>query len=146
MNANSRPPATRKDHRAFCETEGWALRTSARGKSGQDHVKFELGLADGSVLRTRISHPVNRSSYAPSMWNHILREQLMVDADTFWMCVTEGVVPLRSRPPAVKPSLPASLVRQLILAGVAEKEIAGMSIENATARMTAIWAAAPPER
>ena len=119
------------------------MRVSSRGKSGQDHVKFELRLPDGSVLRTRISHPVDRTTYAPSMWAHILRDQLAVDADAFWACVRDGVLPQRSRPEVLKPSLPVGLVRQLLNAGVPEAEIARMTVDEAATTMTTIWSPPP---
>ena len=143
MSGNPYPLADRHHHRAFCEREGWDVRVSSRGKSGQDHFKYELRLADGSVLRTRISHPVDRTSYAPSMWAHILRDQLAVDADAFWACVRDGVLPQRSRPEVVKPSLPVGLVQQLLNAGVAEAEIARMTVDEAATRMATIWSPPP---
>ena len=121
------------------------MRVSSRGKSGQDHVKYELRLADGSVLRTRISHPVDRTTYAPSMWAHILRDQLAVDADAFWACVRDGVLPQRSRLEVVKPSLPVGLVQQLINAGVTEAEIARMTVDEAATRMATIWSTPPTD-
>ena len=121
------------------------MRVSSRGKSGQDHVKYELRLADGSVLRTRISHPVDRTTYAPSMWSHILRDQLAVDADAFWACVRDGVLPQRSRPDVVLPSLPVGLVQQLLNAGVAEAEIARMTVHEAATRMASIWSTPPTD-
>jgi hypothetical protein len=39
------------------------------GRTGTHHVTYELDLIDGGVLRTRISHPVDRSSYGRSMWS-----------------------------------------------------------------------------
>ena len=143
MSANPYPPADRQHHRVFCEREGWEVRVSSRGKSGHDHAKYELRLADGSVLRTRISHPVDRTCYAPSMWAHILRDQLAVDVDAFWACVRDNVVPERSRPDVVKLSLPVGLVRQLLSAGVPEAEIATMTVVEAATRMARIWSTPP---
>jgi hypothetical protein len=82
------PQPTRKDHQNYCLNEGWTQIRNARGKSGH-HVTFELTLPDGRVLRTRISHPPNRQTYGPSMWAHILRDQLHVSEDEFWACVRE---------------------------------------------------------
>lgn len=133
------PPADRKAHQDFCETEGWSQRRSARGKKGQDHLKYELPLEDGRVLRTRISHPPNRTTYAPSMWAHILRDQLDVSEEEFWACVNDGALPERGSGTPKQPSLPLELVHNLRKAGIADHEIAGMSLEEATARMTEIW-------
>ena len=54
------PQSTRQDHEKFCGAEGWGLVRDARGRTGTHHVTYELGLPDGRVLRTRISHPVDR--------------------------------------------------------------------------------------
>ncbi|MGV8964883.1 MAG: cytotoxic translational repressor of toxin-antitoxin stability system [Cellulomonas sp.] len=143
MSGKPYPPADRQHHRAFCDNEGWEARVSSRGKSGQDHFKYELRLVDGSVLRTRIWHPVDRTTYAPSMWAHILGDQLSVDADVFWACVRDGVLPQRSRPDVVLPSLPVSLVQQLLNAGVAEAEIAKMAVDEAATTMATIWSTPP---
>lgn len=143
MSPNPYPPADRHHHRTFCEREGWDVRVSSRGKSGQDHLKYELRLVDGSVLRTRISQPVHRTTYAPSMWAHILRDQLAIDADAFWACVRDNVIPQRSQPEVVKPSLPAGLVRQLLSSGVPEREIATMTVVDAATRMATIWSTPP---
>ena len=77
------------------------------------------------------------------MWAHILRDQLAVDADAFWACVRDNVVPRRSRPDVVKPSLPVGLVQQLLNAGVREAEIATMTVDEAARRMAAIWSTPP---
>ena len=119
------------------------MRLSSHSRFGLDHPKYELRLADGSVLRTAISHSVDRTSYAPSMWAHVLGDQLAVDADAFWACVRDGVLPQRSRPDAVLPSLPVSLVQQLLNAGVSEAEIARMAVDEAATRMATIWSTPP---
>lgn len=134
------PPGDRDAHRTFCVTEGWEERPSARGRRGQDHVKFELRLSDGRVLLTRISHPVDRSTYSRSMWTHILRDQLDVTDDEFWACVNEGTVPARGAPEqSTERSLPAWLVRHLLDAGVPVEEIAGMDEAQARERIARIW-------
>src|SRR5256885_17060814 len=92
------PPPTRKDHETFCEVEEWRRVRDARGRPGTHHVTYELDLVDGRILRTRISHPVDRSGYGPSMWKHILRDQLDVDEPSFWACVQDGVKPDRGTP------------------------------------------------
>ena len=119
------------------------MRLSSRPRSGQGHVKYELRLADGSVLRTATSHPMDRTSYARSMRAHILSDQLAVDADAFWARVRDGVLPQRSRPDAVLPSLPVSLVQQLLNAGVPQAEIARMAVDEAATRMATIWSTPP---
>lgn len=44
---------------------------------------------DGRVLRTRVSHPVDRTDYGKSLWSHILRDQLEVSEAQFWECVCQ---------------------------------------------------------
>src|SRR4051794_37351203 len=83
----SRPQPTRDHHDRFCRIEGWRQVRNARGGTGTHHVTYELDLPDGRILRTRISHPVDRSTYGPAIWNHVLRDQLQVDEATFWACV-----------------------------------------------------------
>ena len=103
------PEPTRKDHEQSCQIEGWTQVRNARGKSGH-HVTLELTLPDGQVLRTRISHPPNRQAYGPSMWAHILRDQLHVGEEEFWACVRERKVPQRGRGDA-RAHTPASVAR-----------------------------------
>lgn len=132
------PEPTRKDHQQFCLNEGWRQVCNARGKSGH-HATFELTLLDGETLRTRISHPPNRKTYGPSMWAHILREQLHVSEDEFWACVREKKVPQRSRGLPAMPSIPAGVVAQLLSHGVEESEVRLMSRSEAIERLNLIW-------
>jgi hypothetical protein len=129
---------TRKDHRQFCAVEGWAEVTDARGRSVGHHVTLELRLPDTTVLRTRISRPLNTDTYGPSLFSHILRDQLCVTLDEFWACV-DGTPPGRAQPPPPVPSLPASLVHQLLQLGIPESEVAAMSRDEAITRMQAHW-------
>jgi hypothetical protein len=135
------PAPTREAHEAFCKTEGWQQVRSARGRTGTHHVIYELQLHDGRILRTRISHPVNRDAYGPQIWSHILRDQLDVDQATFWACVQDGTKPDRGAPQPPAGALPADLVH-LLLTGVhlSEAEVAAMSKDQAIARMQQYWA------
>ncbi len=134
------PQATREDHDRFCRTEGWRPVRNARGRTGTHHVTYELDLADGRILRTRRSHPVDRSTYGPSIWGHILRDQLQVDEATFWACVQDKVVPDRGTPTPPSEALPADLVHLLIVrVGLDEAEVARMSKEEAVARLQKYW-------
>jgi len=132
------PEPTRQDHERFCLNEGWTQVRNARGKSGH-HVTFELSLPDGRVLRTRISHPPNRQTYGPSLWAHILRDQLDVGEDEFWACVREKKVPQRGRTEPTRPSIPAGVVAQLLSHGVEESEVRLMSRSEAIDRHNLIW-------
>ena len=134
------PEPTRKDHEAFCAAEGWLRVRDARGRTGTHHVTYELALPDGRVLRTRISHPVDRSGYGPSLWGHILRDQLQVTEQEFWACVRENMKPERGAPEPPATALPADLVHMLITrVGLPEAEVAAMSKDQAIARLQQYW-------
>lgn len=134
------PRPTRKDHDTFCRIEQWRQVRDARGRTGTHHVTYELDLPDGRILRTRISHPVDRTDYGPRLWGHILRDQLEVDEAVFWSCVHDGVRPQRGMPTPPPESLPADLVHLLISRiGVTEAEVSVMSREDAIGRMQRYW-------
>lgn len=141
VGAVSWPQPTRKDHDTFCRVEGWRLVRDARGRTGTHHVTYELDLPDGRILRTRISHPVNRSNYGQSLWRHILRDQLHVEEADFWACVQDGTKPPRGLPELPAQALPADLVHLLISrVGLDETEVAAMSKQDALARLQRYWA------
>jgi hypothetical protein len=124
----------------FCRVEQWRPVRDAKGRTGTHHVTYELDLPDGRVLRTRISHPVDRSDYGPSLWLHILRDQLQVDDAVFWSCVQDGIKPDRGTPAPPSETLPAELVHLLISrVGLPESEVARMSKEDAVARAQRYW-------
>jgi hypothetical protein len=113
----------------------------ARGRTGTHHVTYELGLKDGRVLRTRISHPVDRSTYGPSLWSHILRDQLDVTNVEFWECIQGGIKPNRGEPVVPVQALPAELVHMLIdRVGLDETAIAAMTKDEAVTRLNQYWA------
>jgi hypothetical protein len=135
------PAPTRKDHEAFCTAEGWQRVRDAQGRAGTHHITYELYLHDGRILRTRISHPVNRGGYGRDMWSHILRDQLDVDEPTFWACVRDGIKPDRGASEPPPEALPADLVRLLLTrVHLTEAEMAAMSKDQAIARMQQHWA------
>lgn len=135
------PQPTRKDHETFCLVEEWRRVRDARGRTGTHHLTYELVLFDGRILRTRVSHPVDRTDYGPSIWKHILREQLAVDEQSFWRCVRDGVKPDRGVPTPPAEALPADLVHLLISrVGLDESEVASMSKADAIARLQQFWA------
>ncbi|MGH3759573.1 cytotoxic translational repressor of toxin-antitoxin stability system [Actinophytocola sp.] len=134
------PQPTRKDHETFCQIEQWRDVRNARGRTGTHHVTYELDLVDGRILRTRISHPVDRSDYGQSMWKHILRDQLEVSDSQFWACVKDGAKPDRGLPEPPAAALPADLVYMLLSrVGLSESEVAGMSKDEAIARLQRHW-------
>ncbi|MGH3253719.1 MAG: cytotoxic translational repressor of toxin-antitoxin stability system [Trebonia sp.] len=134
------PEPTRADHERFCLAEGWRWVRDARGRAGTHHVTYELTLHDGRVLRTRISHPPDRTAYGPSLWAHILRDQLHVDQETFWACVRDGGLPDRGVPAVPGNALPADLVHLLLTrVGLREGEVRLLSKADAIARIQQYW-------
>ena len=112
----------------------------ARGRTGTHQVIYELDLPDGRILRTRMSHPVDRTTYGRSIWSHILRDQLQVDEPTFWACAQDGAVPDRGAPELPSDALPADLVYMLISkVGLDEATVAAMKRDDAIARLQKYW-------
>lgn len=138
--SEQRRPATRADHQSFCTTEGWTERKRATGKRGTHHVNYEFALPDGRILYTRISHPVDRTDYGPSIWSHILRDQLAVTAEEFWVCVEDKVFPDRRGPQAPAETIPAGVVRVLIaVAHLPEAEVRAMTKAQAVQRLAEFY-------
>lgn len=134
------PEATRADHERFCLAEGWRRVRDAKGRTGTHHVTYELPLPDGQILRARISHPPDRTAYGPSLWAHILRDQLKVDQGTFWACVRDGRRPDRGVPAVPEEALPADLVYLLLTrVGLTEDEVRRLSKDEAIARLQHYW-------
>ncbi|MGY2746953.1 cytotoxic translational repressor of toxin-antitoxin stability system [Arthrobacter sp. UYCu723] len=130
----------RDDHEKFCLTEHWELVVNARGKPVQHHATYRLVLPDGRILRTRISRPVNRTTYSPSIWNHILQDQLVVGDDEFRSCVDDGVLPARGTARVPATALPLALVWQLThTVGLDEREVARMTKEQAVQAINDYW-------
>lgn len=136
---NKHPAATRENHDDFCLVEKWALVRGASGQPVGHHRTYELALWDGRILRTRISRPVDRSTYAAGMWSHILRTQLAVVPEVFWLCVRDKKVPDRGAPTIgnVKDALPLYLLRALIDLGVDERDCLALTPAEATALLAA---------
>lgn len=130
----------RDDHEKFCVTELWDLVVNARGKPVRHHATYRLILADGRILRTRISRPVDRTTYSASIWNHILQDQLLVGDDEFWACVEDGVLPVRGTASVPEWALPLALVWQLThAAGIDEEVVARMTKEQAVQAINDYW-------
>ncbi len=135
-----RRPATRTDHETFCITEGWAERKRATGKRGTHHVNYEFALPDGRILYTRISHPVDRTGYGPSIWSHILRDQLAVTAEEFWACVEDKVLPDRQELQVPAETIPVGVVRVLIVeAHIPEAQVQAMTKAEAIQRLAEFY-------
>lgn len=134
------PAPTRADLQRFCVNEGWREVRNARGGTGTHHVTYELALADGRILRTRISHPPDRTTFGPSVWRHILREQIDVSEAEFWACVKDGVEPRRGRSEPPKDAIPLEVAQLLInKVGLSEREVAELTHDEAIARLNKYW-------
>ena len=91
-------------------------------------------------MRTRISHPPDRTDYGPALWSHILRDQLQVTEDQFWAGVQAGIKPSRGTPATPAASLPADLVHLLLhRVGLSESVVAAMTREEAIAHLQNFW-------
>jgi hypothetical protein len=135
------PAPTRQNHQTFCEVEGWEQVRNARGKtSGHHAVTYEFQLRDGRMLRTRISHPPDGSTYGANIWSHILRDQLDVSEEAFLACVRDGVKPDRGEPEVPAEALPADLAHLLVTRlCLSSAEVAVMTRDEAIARMQEYW-------
>lgn len=139
MPRRARSP-TRADHDRFCSAEGWRLVRDARGRTGTHHITYELDLPDGRTLRTRVSHPPDRTDYGPGLFAHILRDQLAVSEAEFWACVRDGVPPDRGAPAVPPSSLPTDLVHLLVhRVGLREEDVQAMTRSEAIQRAQRYW-------
>ncbi|QYF88463.1 cytotoxic translational repressor of toxin-antitoxin stability system [Arthrobacter sp. PAMC25284] len=119
---------------------------NARGKAVTHHATYELVLHDGRTLRTRISRPVDRTTYGPSIWGAILKDQLEVTGDQFWACVNHNQLPDRGAPEMPDEALPLQLVHQLIhTVGIPEARVGAMSKEEAIESLTTYWSTWRPK-
>jgi hypothetical protein len=131
---------TRQDHETFVTIEGWEQIRNARGRTGSHHATYELATPTGELLRARISHPPDRTTYGAALWSHILRDQLKVTDDEFWNCVDNKMAPDRGAPPLPARALPAQIVHQLIhTVGGPENEVAHLTREQALSRLNEFW-------
>lgn len=131
-------PLPHSAHRKFVETEGWdKKKTATGGKKTGDHFRYTLTLADGRILRTRVSHGSGELG-DPKLVAAVLRDQLEVTEEDFWACVDKGVLPPRPAPAAPTPAgevLDAKLVRNLIRkVGLTQDEVAALSKAEAVAQ------------
>lgn len=132
------PSASPKDHRRFCEIDGWRLLPSPRGrKRGRDHDHFEKTLADGTILRTKVSR--DRDEYGPDLWHRIWRHQLALQTEEDFRRALRTRRPVsrgRRAPTAKKtPRIPGWLAQNLVrLVHVPPHELVGMTLEEAEAR------------
>jgi hypothetical protein len=74
------------------------------------------------------------------IWSHILRDQLKVDQDAFWVCGRDGIRPDRGAPVPTPEALPADPVHLLLTrVGLTEDEVRRLSKPEAIARPQQYW-------
>ena len=126
--------ATFGDLKAYVERDGWTQewnRARRRSMMG-DHWRYSKEQPDGSTLRTKVSHSV-RDEIGPSLFGHILRDQLHVDETAFWAVVHGRTAPDMAAP-AATPLVPGWLVQRLIVTvGMSEDDVRALSAEDAAA-------------
>lgn len=61
----------------FCEKNGWVLTRNT------DHWYYEKVLFDGTILRTKVSHAVQKE-IPRRLWKRILKMQLKITEEDFW--------------------------------------------------------------
>jgi hypothetical protein len=89
---------SRRELEAFLHADGWEAKPTARGKAHGDHDRYRKRLPDGSVLSTKISHPVDDTSLG-TLWESTIRlQQLQVTEQQFWDCIASGKPVDRSNP------------------------------------------------
>jgi hypothetical protein len=137
------PQPTYKELGDFCRIDGWADTSKQRpGRKGKasDHDRYEKRLADGRILKTKVSR--GSGQYGdPSLWRHIWRDQLGLESEKqFWDALRTGKPVDRGgevETPSVAPPIPGWLHRNLVmLVGIPDSEVARLSLEEAKERWT----------
>ena len=136
------PPPSFADLRRFCEIDGWEEVHRVRGGAG-DGRRYRKLLADGTILRTRVSHETGEIG-DPGLWVRIWRDQLGLESeDAFWHALRTGQPVDRGESPATPPagpSIPGWVVAGLVHAGRTESEIRELTADEATRLLHEIWA------
>lgn len=65
------------DLKRYCEKNGWVLVRSS------DHWYYEKVLADGTVLRAKVSRAVHKE-IPKLLWQRMLKKQLKITEKEFW--------------------------------------------------------------
>ena len=125
------------DIKRFCQLDGWQEKKGSSGSRG-DHYRYRKTLADGRILRTKVSHGDDQIQDA-SLWRHIWRDQLALESeDQFWEVLESGqpVDRTPTEPAPSGPSLPGWLVDNLIRkVGLTPEEVAQLSDQEAHDRL-----------
>jgi hypothetical protein len=98
-----------------------------------DHWRYRKDLADGTSLRTKVSHSL-RDEIGVDLFRHILREQLQITEERFWDVVRGRAATVGDVPPLPAETVPGWLVQQLLLTvGLPEDAVRAMTRAEAHA-------------
>lgn len=139
------PAPTREHHDDVCTTEDLTVVRGVTGRPVKPHRTYELALWDGRILRTRISKPIDSTTYGARMWAHILRQQLTVSQDEFLglRSPLDEARPSRPRQVASRAALPLHMYRLLVQIGATDEEIAQLDPASAAPRIAAFYSRGP---
>ena len=126
--------ATFGDLKTYVEHDGWTeeqSRSRNRTRPG-DHWRYSKEQPDGRTFRTKVSHSV-RDEIGPSLFGHILRDQLHVDVARFWAVVHRRSIPEAPIAPTPAPVSGWLIHRLIVTVGMSEKEVRTLNAEDAAA-------------
>lgn len=70
-------PPKYRDLKKYCDKNGWVVIRNT------DHWYYEKVLTDGTVLKTKISHALQKE-IPQKLWKRILKYQLKISEKDFW--------------------------------------------------------------
>ena len=70
-------PPKFKDLKRYCDNNGWTLVRDT------DHYYYEKMLADGTLLKTKVSHAI-RKEIPKTLWERIVKHQIKTTEKQFW--------------------------------------------------------------
>lgn len=127
------PIPDKRDVRRFCELDGWEETQATR----PDRDRYRKRLANGTLLRTKVSHRRGSIVRNPGLWTKVWRHQLGLESeDQFWEVLTTRKPAPRGEPTPepLEPQMDAWLFEALVLTyGVEESKVRAMDAEEALA-------------
>lgn len=128
---------TKREFLRVLEVEGWTDKGAVAGRKTGNHLRFVFTTPRGERLYTMVPHgtkPVENANH----FQYVLREQLQISADEFWLAVDKGIAPTRPAPNPVQEErrgsidikLSANLIRKV---GLTPRELARMTPAEAVA-------------
>ena len=122
-----------RDLLRYVTNDGWTEEpnlTRGRQRTG-DHRRYSRELADGTRLRTKVSHDED-AEIGEDLFHRILRDQLHVTEARFWDVVrSRAGSQTEAAPPDAEP-VPGWLVTRLLFtAGLSEGDVARMTANEA---------------